>query len=739
MSVVSRRRISLSRRLRVEPLECRIVPATVAVNATSNVHAIDPNIYGTAFATTAQLSDLNIPINRNGGNASDTYSYQQDATNHGSDWYFESIASGSGNGQGMDSWISSTKGGGAQASVTLNLFDWAAKLGANRSILGSFSTQTYQGQQYVDPYNSLWGNGVYANGSNVTNNDPNVAYTPNSPTIERAWIQHLVSVFGDSQHGGVGYYTLGNEPGIWYATHRDIAPVGETLTDLRDRIIAYSSMVKSVDPNAKILGPEEWGWSNYFISGFDGQAENWSATYDGLAAQPWLLNQLHQHDVAAGQRSLDYFTLHFYPQAGEFSDDVSTATELLRNRSTRGLWDPNYVDESWIGQTGINGGHTNLINLMKNWVNTYYPGLKTGITEYNWGAEGNMNGATTQADIWGIFGREGLDLANRWTTPNTGSAAYLAMKMYRNYDSAGHAFGNTSVAATVANPDQVSAFASTRSADGSLTIMVINKNLYDPANPNATTPISVSLSNFAAGGPAQVWQLAAVNASNQNNAALTRRSDIQFSGGNFTLNVPMESVTLFVIPPAATTPAPTISGTSVNAGAAQRSRVTSLQVTFSTQVTFAGASNAAFTLTRAGDGATVQFVATPTVVNGVTVVSFSSFTGTATEFGSLADGRYTLTALAGQISAGGRSLDGNGDGTAGDNYTFTDAQGLFRLYGDVNGDKAVDGLDLTAFRNAFGSVSGNASYVPFLDFNGDGAIDGSDLTAFRNRFGAILP
>ena len=96
-------------RLRLEALEARDVPATVTVNAAANVHAIDPNVYGTAFASTAQLADLNLPLNRNGGNASDTYSYAQDATNHGSDWFFESIASGSGNGQGMDSWISNTK------------------------------------------------------------------------------------------------------------------------------------------------------------------------------------------------------------------------------------------------------------------------------------------------------------------------------------------------------------------------------------------------------------------------------------------------------------------------------------------------------------------------------------------------------------------------------------------------------------------------------------------------------
>ena len=31
-----------------------------------------------------------------------------------------------------------------------------------------------------------------------------------------------------------------------------------------------------------------------------------------------------------------------------------------------------------------------------------------------------MNGALAQADIFGIFGREGLDLATRWKTPSYG-------------------------------------------------------------------------------------------------------------------------------------------------------------------------------------------------------------------------------------------------------------------------------------------------------------------------------
>jgi hypothetical protein len=555
-------------RVNLEALESRLAPTVVGVNAAANVHVIDPNIYGSAFASTAQIADLGLPLNRDGGNASDTYSFAQDATNHGNDWYFESIASGSGNGQGMDSFVSSTKAGGAQPTITLNLLDWAAKLGANRSILGSFSVPKYGAQQATDPYALNWGNGIRSDGTDVTGNDPTDAYIPNSPTIEQAWIQHLIATFGNSQNGGVKYYELGNEPGLWNSTHRDIHPAGDTLPELRDRMINYASMVKALDPGAKILGPEEWGWTNYFISGADAAAQNWGATYNGLNAEAWLLDQLRQHDAATGQRLLDYFTLHFYPQGGQFSDDVSTSMELLRNRSTRSLWDPNYVDESWIASTGINGGKVNLINLMKSWVNTYYPGTKIGITEYNWGAEGDMNGATTQADIWGIFGREGLDLANRWTTPDTGTPTYLAMKMFRNYDGNGSAFGETSVGASVANPDQVDAFASLRASDGALTVMVINKNLYDPNNPSATTSITVNLSNFAAGGSGQEWQLAAQNPADQTHASIKRLADMSTSGGSFTVSVPMESVSLFVITPGSAAPAsPT--GLTAAAGNAQ--------------------------------------------------------------------------------------------------------------------------------------------------------------------------
>src|SRR5262245_60736353 len=64
--------------------------------------------------------------------------------------------------------------------------------------------------------------------------------------------------------------------------------------------------------------------------------------------------------------------------------------------------------------------------------------------------------------------------------------------------------------------------------------------------------------------------------------------------------------------------APKVAGVVVNGGAAQRSMVTNLTVTFSTQVTFANTPGAAFSLTRNSDGSAVTFTATGSVLNGVT-------------------------------------------------------------------------------------------------------------------------
>ncbi|MFW8092441.1 hypothetical protein, partial [Klebsiella pneumoniae] len=79
------------------------------------------------------------------------------------------------------------------------------------------------------------------------------------------------------------------------------------------------------------------------------------------------------------------FSLHFYPQSGEYEEAPtgnSSTIALMRNRSTRNLWDPNYKDPTWINSVVA------LIPMMRQWVDTYYyPGTPIAITEYNWGAD----------------------------------------------------------------------------------------------------------------------------------------------------------------------------------------------------------------------------------------------------------------------------------------------------------------------------------------------------------------
>jgi hypothetical protein len=512
---------------------------TINVDAAADRRPINPLVYGVAYADSAQLADLNCPLNRSGGNAATRYNWQLNASNRANGWYYESISDGGAvAGESADAFVADAKAAGAEAMLTIPMIGWVARLGPDRSKLASFSVAKYGPQTGSD---WQWfpdaGNGVKAGGGFVTGNDPADASVLTDSLFQRDWAQRLVGRWGTAAAGGLRFYILDNEPSIWHSTHRDVRPTGATMEEIRDKIFDYAAKIKAVDSTALVVGPEEWGWSGYLFSGYDqqyGSLHGWSylpdrANHGGADYLPWLLDQLRQREAATGQRLLDVFSVHYYPQGGEFSDDVSPAMQLRRNRSTRSLWDPGYMDESWIND------RVQLVPRLRAWVAANYPGTKTAVTEYNWGAEGHVNGATAQADILGIFGREGLDMAARWTTPAASTPTYKAIKMYRNYDEQKSTFGETSVRASAPNPDNLSAFAAERGADGALTVMVVGKQL------SGDTPVTVNLSNFAGAGSAQVWRLTSSN-------VITRLDDLTYAGGSLQLSVPPQSVTLLVLP-----------------------------------------------------------------------------------------------------------------------------------------------------------------------------------------------
>lgn len=419
--------------------------------------------------------------------------------------------------------------------ITVPLIGWVAKLGSGHSLLPSFSKNKYGSQCDYDPYDSDAGDGLMPDCSTqITGNDPADSYVKDSPAKEEKWVDHLVQKWGGAGGGGVSYYLMDNEPSIWFSTHRDSHPIGPHATEYRNKVLAESASIKKVDPNALVVGPEEWGWEAYFYSGYDQQyaAEHgyccWpdhEGVQHGMDYIPWLLKEWKK----AGH-PVDVLSVHFYPQGGEDSDDTSEATQLLRNRSTRQLWDKNYKSESWIGAPVY------LIPRMKSWVQkNYYAATPVAITEYNWGAEDHISGATTQADLYGIFGREGLGMATRWTTPKNDTPTFKAMQMYRNYDGKDSGFGDTSIAAKALDPDNLSAFAALRGSDGAMTVMVINKALGTDA------AVKLKLAHAAVSGAAQVYRLTSSN-------KIQHLPDLNWSNGSLSDTEPAQSITLYVLP-----------------------------------------------------------------------------------------------------------------------------------------------------------------------------------------------
>ena len=60
---------------------------------------------------------------------------------------------------------------------------------------------------------------------------------------------------------------------------------------------------------------------------------------------------------------------------------------------------------------------------MKEIIEAHYPGTPLLISEWNFGAESDMNGALAIAEVLGIYGREGVYAAAYWRNPPSAAPA----------------------------------------------------------------------------------------------------------------------------------------------------------------------------------------------------------------------------------------------------------------------------------------------------------------------------
>lgn len=530
------------------------IDLTVDVSAARK--PISDYIYGMHYvADEAFVQEIALPLRRWGGNIASRYNWQLGTTNHASDWFFHNnntYDAITGAPMTADQWLQRNKRTNTASLLTIPMLGYVAKDGDQHTC--SFPVVTYPNQDDVDDESGFpdCGNGL-RNGVRLQA-DPLTTSQAVDESFAQGWLTDLQA--NAATNGTVTLFDLDNEPDIWFETHRDVYPVGWKYDEFRDLTYRYAAAIKSTNPNAKLLGPVVNGWTYYWHGSWDGQRQDWATPDDrdahgGMPFVPWYLQQMKAYEDQNGVRLLDYLDLHYYPQSEgvSLSPAGNAATQALRLRSTRSLWDPTYADESWIPEAGPEGGIIQLLPRMRAWVDQYYPGTKLAITEYNWGGLEHINGALAQADVLGIFGREGLDLATFFdpgqgddlqTTFPSSPGAY-AFRLYRNYDGQGSKFGETSVQATSTDQSQVAVYAAQRSNDNSLTVIVINKT--GGALTANLTLLHLADANLGLASAAQRYQYSADDLQ-----AIVHLADLPVNGSAVAATFPANSLTLLRLP-----------------------------------------------------------------------------------------------------------------------------------------------------------------------------------------------
>jgi hypothetical protein len=485
------------------------------------------NEYGDADGQgqdTSMIGRYPFTVRRWGGDNSVSYNWQLDSNNTASNWYFETFplnlwTESPAEGTSFDRWVARNQAAGIRSVATVPIIGWTTATREPKQC--SYSVVKYGPQQKTDQWAPDCGNGVSPDGKSHIRNDPRDVYAEVGPEFAESWVAHVVERFGTAENGGVWLWELDNEPTWWHAVHRDIHPEPATFDEVLDRNIRWAEAIKKADPSAKVGGPTPPGWESYFYSARDLVA-GWNTGPDWkfwnnpadckehspeavcMGFLPWYLDRMREYEERTGTRLLDYLDIHAYvgPDGlpGEHDPD-KPEMDTLRLVSTRTWWDPDYMpprEDMRKMDEKYGTGTPRIVRRMRSWIDEHYPGTRLAITEYNWGAHADMTGALAQADLLGIFGREGVDLATVWGNPKPEEPAAFAWRMFLDYDGEGRGFGETSVLAETEDPDSMSVFAAER-ADGTLTVLVINKS-------DGWLESTLTVDNFRMPESAERWQ-----------------------------------------------------------------------------------------------------------------------------------------------------------------------------------------------------------------------------------------
>jgi hypothetical protein len=427
---------------------------------------ISPLVYGFSYYAPndkdASQWDLGGTIRRWGGDSTSRYNWELgNAWNAGKDWYWENLETAS-----YTRFIQANAEHHVKTALTVPMLGWVAK----DTLSASFSTRAYPDQEKVDPYRPQNGNGRSRGGGELTPPDATTTSVPAPPEFVARWVQAIRASDATAGTRSVDVYILDNEPALWSKTHRDVHPDPLTYDELLDRTLRYGTAIRQADPEALIAGPAAWGWEEYLFSAKDARYPRIlrpdRRLHGDVPLLAWYLRRLREEEERTRVHILDLVDVHFYPAAERIYSDapVDATNAALRIRSTRALWDPAYVDESYIHEPVM------LLPRVRRWIDENFPGRGLAIGEWNFGGESHMSGGLAVAEALGRFGQNDVAVAYYWTYPPAWSPVTFAFRAYRNFDGQGGHFLDYSVPTSASEP--TSLFAS-RSEDGKAFVAVV--------------------------------------------------------------------------------------------------------------------------------------------------------------------------------------------------------------------------------------------------------------------------
>ncbi len=451
----------------------------VSIDVNGDRKSISPYIYGINDA--GCLSDVTVNAVRQGGNRYSAYNWENNYSNAGSDWQNSSDTYLT---TGYSSELASTPG-----ACALHLSEECTENNV------PYKMATIQMAGYV----SADANGAVSEGEAAPSSrwkqvkaskGSELSLTPD-PSDDYVYmdeyVNYLVNKLGDSTTAsGINGYNLDNEPGLWNSTHKLIHPDSTTYAEMVEKSTEYASAIKSVDPNAEVFGLALFGVYSYYnlVNAPDADTSyNWFLSY--------YLDKMSEAEKAAGYRLIDAIDVHYYSEAtGDnrvtFAYDNTNENDIqARVQAPRTLYENGYRETSWV--TNSLSSYMPFLPTIQNSIDTYYPGTKLALTEYNFGGGDHVSGAIAEADALGAFAANDVYLATLWPLTSDISYQLSAIDLYTNYDGNGSSFGDTLVGAKTDDSSLATVYASIDGSDDStLTMVLNNKDLHNAESAEIT-------------------------------------------------------------------------------------------------------------------------------------------------------------------------------------------------------------------------------------------------------------